>query len=500
MKFLLFLGLTLLGACTPPDNSTGSVERAENFILHPCPGFAETGTPPIVQGAECGMLAVKENPRDESSRDIHLYILRLPAISSTPEVDPLFIIAGGPGQSAVQTAEHIFYTFNEVRKHRDLVFVDQRGTGKSNPLACLGTDDFVDQLSMLEHKQRLKKAVADCVLLHGEQLEFYTTPYAVQDLEIIRKKLGYPRINLWGVSYGTRVALEYMRRFPTVIRTSVLDGVAPVAMALPWFAEEDALASLMQLNQQCSASAECRNTYGDILLKAEAVAQKLLVKPVEISATHPRTQAPLNLTINHQTFAAILRMALYSRDTAILVPLAIANAYAQDYQLLASLIAMIEEQGELMNISHAMHYTILCNEDYPQYKARDFSASQQFLQLNWIATMGDICELWPSYSLPDDYFTPIVSEVPSLLLSGQRDPITPPRWAELIMPYLSKATHLIAPGGHHSITRDGCVARLIAQFIYNGGAGALDTACVNDILPLPPYLRIETATADKDTE
>src|SRR5690606_8027983 len=120
----------------------------------------------------------------------------------------LFIIAGGPGQSAVGIAEHIFYTFNEVRKNRDIVFVDQRGTGKSNPLNCTDFDDAQYQLSLLQQQQRLKSAVQLCVEQLGDQTQFYTTPYAVEDLDAVRQVLGYERVNIWGVSYGTRVALE----------------------------------------------------------------------------------------------------------------------------------------------------------------------------------------------------------------------------------------------------------------------------------------------------
>lgn len=497
MKVIVFIFLLgLLVACDPLGD-VATTDHSPAKILTSCPGFSEIGKPPLVQGAECGTLTVKENPQDENSREIELAILRLPAISATPQADPLFIIAGGPGQSAIDIAEHISHSFHEVRKNRDLVFVDQRGTGKSNPLTCAAFNNFLHSFSLLEQEQALRQAVRDCLAEHGNTLEFYTTPYAVTDLDAVRIALGYQQINLWGVSYGTRVALEYMRRYPQASRSSVLDGVAPLAMALPWFAEEDAKTALIQINQQCAASVTCDEEYGDLLVKADTVTETLKRQSTQIKAVHPRTQAPMTLHMNHQMFASVIRMALYSRDTATLLPLVIARAYEGDYLLLASLIAMIEEQSELSNISHAMHYTILCNEDYPQFQARDFSRSQNFLNINLTGNARDICEIWPRYSLPEDYRAPVKSSVPSLLLSGQRDPVTPPRWAEQMMQNLDEALHLVAPGGHHSITRDGCIAQLIAHFIHQGKADQLDTDCVKNILPLPPYIGAVSADGDQ---
>lgn len=487
------LSSILLCACHPPSDEPATLV---GNVLGACPEFSETGRPPIVQGAQCGTLSVKENPQDPTSRSIELNILRLPAINPTPQPDPLFIIAGGPGQSAVGIAEPIWTTFSEVRKNRDIVFVDQRGTGQSNPLNCKEFEDIPYQLSLFEQQERLKSVAQACAETLGDQLEFYTTPYAVQDLDLVREALGYQRINLWGVSYGTRVALEYMRRYPQATRSSILDGLAPVSVALPWHGGEDALASLRLLSEQCSMSDDCARRYGDVLNSAETIAQRLAEQPVEVTVAHPRTQAPFTMSMNHQIFASMIRMALYTRDLSTLVPQAIAGARDNDYSLLAALISMAGEQTTLMNISYGMHYTVLCNEDYPQYQDRA-EVSASFLSANLAEAFAELCEVWPRYSLDEDYFAPVKSDVPTLLLSGQRDPVTPPRWAEQVSEHLSQARHLIAPGGHHSITREGCVAQLIAQFIKQGSATSIDGTCVNKIQPLPPYLTVELQTKNE---
>lgn len=490
-KIVTLLCVFFLVACDQQKNNLG--EGSKKSVLGACPAFVVNGKPPIVQGAQCGALTVKENPRDEGSRTIELNILRLPAINPTPQPDPLFIIAGGPGQSAVGIAEHIFYTFNEVRKNRDIVFIDQRGTGKSNPLNCSEFDDLHYRLSLLEQQQQIKTSAQACAEKFKASIPFYTTPYAVSDLDAVRQALGYTQINLWGVSYGTRVALEYMRRYPAATRTSILDGVAPVEMALPWYGGEDAQAALRQLSERCALEESCAKAYGNLLQNAQTVAQRLQAQPVEITVAHPRTQAPFTLLMSHQLFSSMVRMALYSRDLATLLPLAITNARDDNYTLLASLISMADEQSEFMNISHAMHYTVLCNEDFRQYQQRT-DAAPDFLLTSMVDVMREICTVWPQADVDDDYFMPVKSAVPALVLSGHYDPVTPPRWAERAMQHLTQARHLVAPGGHHSITQEGCVAQLIAQFIQRADAQELETACVEKIQPLPPYFAVDDST------
>lgn len=476
----------LCSACEKPAN-----EQSSSLTLAACPGFSVTGKPPIVHRAECGSLAVLEDDNDPNSATITLNILRLPAINPVPKTDPLIIIAGGPGQSAVGIAEQLYYTFEEVRKNRDVIFIDQRGTGQSNPLVCKGLMGMDQRLPLHEQKTTMQSALTACIAEYGAHLEFYTTPHAVRDLEAVRLALGYQQVNLWGVSYGTRVALEYMRRYPAAVRTSVLDGVAPANIALPWSAEEDALASLEKIHQQCASSADCAARYGDLLQQAWAVAERLQQQSVMVEIEHPATRLPFQVSMNQELFASAIRMALYSRDLARILPLAIYQAHNENYQLMTALISMAENRGGYADISMGMHYTVLCSEDYPQYQVRDRQLSEKFLHMNAVNNMAEVCEMWPRFAVADNYLMPLKSDVPTLVLSGERDPITPPYWAEQVMQGLTNAKHGVAPGGHHSITRDGCSAQLIAQFIDTADIESLDVSCVRNILPLMPYLDVD---------
>lgn len=483
--------LFLLTGCDRPHHQ-GQEKKVSWLSL--CPDFSKTGKAPVEQNAQCGHFDVKENPQDAKSINISLNVLLLPAVNPIPENDPLFIVAGGPGQSAVVVAESAHSLFNEIRKSRDIVFVDQRGTGKSNPLDCEFDTEKSQQLPEQEQVIFAKQALSQCIDKVKDHAAYYTTNYAVADLDAVRSALGYEKINLWGGSYGSRVVLEYMRRYPAHTRASVLDGVAPVAIALPWSMEVDGLAALQAINQQCAQVPACSASYGDIVKKAQSVANRLLEKPVEISISHPRTQENVSVSMSAEDFSGVIRLALYSRDLSSLIPRVISNAEAGSYELFASLIYLAKSKSDMAGISYGMHYSVVCNEDYPLYKDKDALESNVFLHALSVQKYSEICEQWPHAKLPDDYWQPIISEVPVLMLSGAVDPVTPPRWAELVKKDLKNAVHLIVPGGHHIVTQEGCIAQLMTAFIARGDAKDLDTGCVKNIQPLAIHLPVTAET------
>ncbi len=478
-----------LSACSEKS----APQSAATVTLKPCPGFVETGKPPLVYGAQCGELILKENPADASSKDISVAILRLPAISPVANADPLFLIQGGPGGSSIDMAEQVHSYFSDVRKNRDLIFVDQRGTGKSNPLRCeqLTAEDL--NLPEVEQTEKYFALMKRCAEQYHHNAAFYTTVHAVQDLDAVRIALGYEKINLWGGSYGTRVALEYARRYPQHARSLVLDGVAPVSIALPKYFSRDALAALVAVNNECLAQTDCAAEFGDIVQKADRVLQRLnhlqsKGEPLEVRYEHPRNQQTETLTLTPRTFSSLLFMSLYSRDLTVLIPRAISFAEQEDYRLLAALSALSNEQAQRMNISEGMRYSVICNEDWPLFSADDIDQSVPFFGFNFVKEMQRICELWPKAQLPEDYWQPINSDVPALLLSGKHDPVTPELWAQAVATYLPNSTSLIAAGGNHSISSEGCVPQLIAQFIERASMQNVPADCVEKIKPLPLVL------------
>lgn len=486
---VLFFLMFFLLACSKQSNQNS----VDSNLLKTCPGFVETGKPPLVFGAECGELSVKENPDDPASADITLSILRLPAISPVPAADPLFLIQGGPGGSSIDMASQLHSFFADVRKNRDLIFVDQRGTGKSNPLSCeqLTADDH--SLPEAEQTEKYLRLLASCAQQYQQIAGFYTTPFAVQDLDSVRSALGYKRINLWGGSYGTRVALEYARRYPEQTRSLILDGVAPVSIALPKYFARDAMAALNAVNQECKAQPACVSEFGDIVQKAESVLRRVqsleqTAAPLTISYEHPRNQQLETLILTARNFSSLIFMSLYSRDLTVLLPRAISFAEQEDYRLLAALSALASEQMQQMNIMEGMRYSVICNEDWPQLTELDIAQSEPFFGMNFVKDMQAICKLWPRVSLPEYYFKPVSSDVPALLLSGHHDPVTPEFWAQQVAANLPNARLLTASGGNHSITAEGCVPQVLAQFIERASMEAVNDECVRYIKPLPLVL------------
>jgi pimeloyl-ACP methyl ester carboxylesterase len=284
------------------------------------------------------------------------------------------------------------------------------------------------------------------------------------------------------------VVLEYLRRYPNHTRASVLDGVAPVAIALPWSMEADGLAALQAINKQCANTPACLTHFGDIVKKAQTISSRLLANPQDIKINHPRTQEKVIVSMTAQDFSGVIRLALYSRDLSSLLPQVISDAEAGDYSVLASLIYLAKSKSEMAGINYGMHYTVVCNEDYPLYKNKPATDANVFLNTHMVQKYSEVCEHWPRAQLPADYWAPIKSDLPVLALSGAVDPVTPPYWGEQVKAGLTNLTHIIAPGGHHIVSSEGCIAQLITAFIAKGDAKTLDASCANNIQPLAIYI------------
>jgi pimeloyl-ACP methyl ester carboxylesterase len=252
--------------------------------------------------------------------------------------------------------------------------------------------------------------------------------------------------------------------------------------------ESDGLAALKAIAKGCELASACKERYGDVMQKSNQVSAALATKPAWVTFPHPRTQGKMTLQLTAEDFASIVHLALYNRELASLLPQVISDAQAGDYQLFASLIYLARSKSDLMNINFAMHYSVVCSEDYPQYKDRNPTESNVFLQSKMVQKYAEICSQWPVAAMPNEYWQPVKADHPILMLSGAVDPVTPPHWGETAKTTLPQARHLVAPGGHHIITQEGCTSQLIAQFIAKGEAQSLDGSCIDNIKPLAIHI------------
>jgi len=266
--------------------------------------------------ALCGTLEVFEDRQARRGRKIALNVVVLPAVGSG-DADPLFFLAGGPGQAAAQLAPQLRAVFQPVQKTRDIVLVDQRGTGKSHPLECKSNEDSLTGL--MEREGAAADRLRQCLAGYDADVRLYTTPIAMDDLEQVREWLGYDRISLYGGSYGTRAALVYLRQHGPHVRSIVLDGVAPTNMRLPLFVARDAQESLDTWLGRCEADRRCRAKYPSLQSRVRALLRRLDAMPVALRMVHPRTGVSEETRIDARIVASLLFGALYSPVTAAML-------------------------------------------------------------------------------------------------------------------------------------------------------------------------------------
>jgi len=436
--------------------------------------------------AECGVLSVPENPARPEGRRIGLYVARVPAINRDKRADPLFVLAGGPGMAATTFYTTVAPAFERIRRDRDIVLVDQRGTGRSNALNCELSDDLVAQESdaqILAEAQRCLKETS----AHAE-VAYYTTSVAVRDLDSVRSALGYDRINLYGGSYGTRVAQHYVRRFPTHTRSVILDGVVPPTIALGPAVALDAENALLSILARCANEPECRARFGDPVVDYRKLSAQMRAQPVPITISDPTTGEPSKLELSMLQLAAVLRLTTYTPQEAALLPLILHRASESgDFKPLATLYLLVSRSlGDVL--AYGMHNTVVCAEDVPFYDPAAIDRKrleQTYLGTSAVDGLRAICRVWPRGPIDKDFHEPLHSDVAALLLSGSDDPATPAAGAEEALRGFTNGLHVVLKGFGHGQVVAPCVDRLMERFIDTATVKGLDVSCTSRAKPTP---------------
>jgi pimeloyl-ACP methyl ester carboxylesterase len=436
--------------------------------------------------ARCATLTVAENPDDPASRGLDLFFARISAATANPAADPLLLINGGPGGSAVDLYLQNRAAFDGVLRDREILLLDQRGTGRS--LAGL-TCDVPDELALTTATPEvLRRAVEACIAEFPRDQRLFTTSVAVRDLEALRLELGIAQWNLYGVSYGTRVAQHYLRRYPAATRAVILDGVVPAELVLGPAIAVDAQAAFDQLLERCAASPPCSERFQNLEQRFATLQERFRGDSIELVISDPTTGRPKSFVLDESHLQAVIRLMSYADTTAALIPLVIVEAHDGNYLPLAAMAdLLIESVSE--SIGFAMHNSVVCTEDVPNFPATIDGLDQTYLGSTIVDGLRAICDVWPAGLLDGDFKEPVVSEKPILLLSGENDPITPPAYAERAMTGgLTNAVHVVGPGKGHGLIAVGCTPRIAREFLLDPNPETLDTSCIEGESPLPFFL------------
>lgn len=449
--------------------STRAARARSRIVLHSCD---VRGTP----GALCGTYEVFENRVAKSGRKIGLNIIVLPALNAPAAPDPVFWLHGGPGAAATSTAQFLDQGFlGPLREKRDVVFVDQRGTGHSNGLQCDLADDPSDPQTYFgelfpvdrvrQCREKLEK-IAD--------LKQYTTPIAMDDLDDVRAALGYDKINLVAGSYGTIAAQVYMRQHPDHLRAVFLLGVASMAIKQPLLFAPAAQHALELLFRDCSADSACHNAFPDLEKEFNTVLQRFDRGPVTAEVPDPATRQRRKVAIVRGNFVEHIRLLLYTTGTARLVPLIIHRAYLNDFVPFAAASVAYDPPGL---VARGMYLTVTCAEGVPFITEEDLATTRNtFVGEYRVRAHQQACKEWPRGDIPAGYIEPVKSDLPVLLISGEDDGSTPPWFGQEIVKSLTHGKQVMVPNYGHQFNSL-CVIGMLKEFIDKGSADAVDSSC-----------------------
>lgn len=481
MGLLFWSFSTLSGAA---DKSTGPGKPS--IELQDCRLSSQQS--PTTVAARCGTFEVPEDYAHPEGKRLKLAIAVLPALDRGAKLAPVFLIAGGPGQGSRESFAPILGAFSRLHRQHDLVMVDQRGTGGSNALRCDLPDDEAEEgppPTPAETAAMVKTCLAQ---LPGDP-RFYTTSVAVRDLDAVRAAFGYGQVNLYGISYGSRVAQHYARRHPANTRAVVIDGVVPPGLTLGPDLALIAQRVLDDAFARCAAEAACRAAYPQLSERFTRLVGQLAVAPQSVTLNNPVSGKTETQQFTLNTLGLAVRMLSYSPISASLLPFLMSEATAgRPGPLLAQALAVGKDLGD--QLAPGMHNAVVCTEDLPFLTAADVdreAMGKTYLGTRTLDALVNSCAVWPRGVLDADLRQPLQSKVPFLLLSGTADPVTPPVYAERAKAGLKDSLHVAVKGNGHGQFSAPCAPRVIADFIAAGTAKGLEVKCLQKVDLTRPF-------------
>jgi pimeloyl-ACP methyl ester carboxylesterase len=430
--------------------------------------------------ARCGTLDVPEDPVHPERRHVSLRIVVLPATGEKSRPDPIVVFGGGPGEAATDGIADAAEEFSELSRERDILYVDQRGTGGSNGLQC-DLYDAADPGSVLRElfPVALLTACAHRLATHADLTQYSYIRFA-HDLEAVRRALGYGSMNLFAISYGTRAAQVYARQYPQSVRTMYMGSIVPIDIATPSpfaHAVQDAIDKTLS---DCAADSICHTAYP--LLRDEFTRD---LAALDAGEARVDVRGGSSTVLPRGRFVEFLRTLLYKPEGATEVPWFIHEAALGHWTMIGQRI--IDRARNASDGGFGLFFTITCNEDV------GFLDENQIREQTHDTYLGDfrvrrqqaVCAQWPRYRLPRGYRDPIHTSVPTLFVSGDLDPATPLAFTVHAAPGFTQRHEIVLHGQAHGGWNE-CVQRVYTQLVKSGSVRGLSETCATPT-PRPPF-------------
>lgn len=428
----------------------------------------------ISEKSMCASVKMPLDHRGAVGGDIDVFVAVIPALSSQILDDPLVVFSGGPGQASSEMGALVIRAFKSIREHREIILIDQRGTGKSTPLRCVEDEAKDNDYSAAKYTAFIQACRAN----YDIAVEYFTMENVIADSHAILEALGYHKVNLWGASWGTRSAIHYLRRYPDGVRTVIMDGVLPPDIGIFESSSLSATRALNKLYEACELDEACTKAYGNI----DDIIDELIVKAnngaLMYSGADPVTGERVSQTIDFMTLVQNIRGILYAPQKATMLPMALDNLNQGDGRAFMALTS----DGGMMSKSMYLGSTLslLCGEEVPRIsaeRAKEIGANhitQDTYYQYWLAA----CKAWPSLGGDDDIHAPLVSEVPMVILSGELDPVTPPSMGEHLAKSFANSRHFVVQGVGHNVSYQGCVPKMLGTFLKEADVSVIEDECL----------------------
>lgn len=463
-----------------------SKNAAPIFEPSACPFDVPMG---LVEGRdlECGYLVVPEDHANPSGPSIRLAVAIIKSRETEKKADPLVVAQGGPGGSTIDTYLEILPT-SRLLSNRDIILFDQRGTLNSEPaLMCeehdqLMLDTLEVDMSLDEYDKlslQATKACHDRLVKEGVNLSAFNSLQNAADVNALREALGYEQINLYGVSYGTLLALHTMRDYPQGLRSVILDAVVPTQINYLTRTGQTSQRSFTRLFEACAADPSCNEAYPDLEQTFFNLVNELNNSPARIPMTDPDSGLTYDVVIDGDSFMGAIFQLLYSGGLVPSLPRMIYDAKESDFDAFGRVMTMVLFDRSM---SYGMFYSVLCAED------ADFDLQDQQLEgvhpelarleKRSLPVFLETCKIWNVSQLGPEVDQPVTSPIPTLVLSGEFDPITPPEYAAEAAAGLPNSYSLTFPSGSHGAALNGkCEDQIILDFL-DDPSQAPDSSCI----------------------